>query len=83
MAAGCWLVTAVLHDGFEFVIPELPEPTMAFVLAKIKQFDDDNSFVESGLTKLIGCFPRNEDLADVLIKVATINSLYSKLIMGR
>jgi hypothetical protein len=56
---------------------DLPEPTIDFVQSKITQFNHDNEDLESDLTTLIACFPKNVDMSHVLIKVAAINLLYS------
>jgi hypothetical protein len=57
----------------------LPRPTVALVKEVGKRFDNDSSTspIEIALTKLIDKFPQNADLADVLLKVTTINGLYS------
>jgi hypothetical protein len=61
---------------------DLPAPEITYVRSRIRSFDDDNCSLESGLVGLIGCFPKNEDLGQILVKVAAINSLYNTRIWG-
>jgi len=56
---------------------DLPYPEIDFVRAKIDTFDNENRSIENGLTQLIRCFPKNNDLGQVRVKVVAINSLYS------
>lgn len=61
---------------------DIPHPDIELVQSKIDQFDKQNKSVESGLVQLVRCFPENEDLGHVLVKVSAINSLYSTQIRG-
>ena len=61
---------------------DLPIPTMDFVQSKISEFERDNDALERGLTELIERFPKNEDVAHSLVKVAAINSLYNTQMRG-
>ena len=61
-------------------IPEgtlLPIPTAELILTYGKRFDDDNKVAGRALTELIKQFPQNADEAQILLKVAAINQLYS------
>lgn len=42
----------------------------------IHKFDDTQSPTESALKKLLGLFPLNTDLDEIVLKVSTLNSLY-------
>jgi hypothetical protein len=57
----------------------LPKPTIELVRELGTQFDSDHNtaLIEYTLARLVGQFPRNEDIRDVLLKVTTINALYS------
>lgn len=50
----------------------------------IRQFEQNERYYEAdkAITKLINAFPSNSDLSAVLIKVTTINKLYSTNIMA-
>jgi hypothetical protein len=63
-------------------ITDLPKPTLEFAQTKIREFNLANENLERGLTQLIEAFPKNSDLAHVLVKVAAINSLYNTHIFG-
>jgi len=54
------------------------------VKQSIKQFDDDkkNNASDKAIMKLIEVFPSNSDLVAVLLKVTTINKLYSTNILS-
>lgn len=57
----------------------LPMPTVKLVRAAVAQFDSDPStgLVDRALAELIHQFPGNTDPAQVLLKVAALNSLYA------
>jgi hypothetical protein len=55
----------------------LTTPTEALVRAACEKFDRDNSVVEESLRELFNQYPGNSDLRHVLLKVVTLNALYS------
>jgi len=57
----------------------LPKPTVELVRELGGRFDDDPNTkpIEEAITVLMSQFPRNEDIRHVLLKVTTINALYS------
>ena len=57
--------------------PPLPRPTVEGVRAACDEFDRENSVTEAALAQLIRQFPHNFDESHVLLKVASVNSLYS------
>lgn len=56
-----------------------PKPTSERIEELGRRFDADRdtALVESALHRLLDQFPLNEDVRDVVLKVATINALYS------
>jgi len=56
---------------------ELVLPSAENVLAVCKQFDEENSITERALQELFRLYPTNDDEAHVLLKVTTLNRLYS------
>jgi hypothetical protein len=55
----------------------LDKPTIEAVRATGKRFYDENNVIEDALTRLFGHYPKNTEAADVLLKVITLNDLYS------
>ncbi|QLG10894.1 hypothetical protein HLB42_09010 [Deinococcus sp. D7000] len=55
----------------------LPEPSAELVRQKIEAFNDQGIVTEAAIDKLLTAFPLNSDAAEVLIKVITINRIYS------
>jgi len=58
-------------------IPQLPVPTEDLIKSYIDQFDQSEDVAERALSKLFGLFPANTALDVVLLKVVTLNALYS------
>ena len=60
----------------------LPSPTPELVASYIQKFDDSQAIVERALSKLFTQFPNNNNPEDVLLKVVTLNSLYTTGILA-
>ena len=60
----------------------LPPPTLKCVRSARDKFDEENQIVERALEEIFKKYPKNSDPSHVLIKVATLNSLYSTHIMA-
>jgi hypothetical protein len=56
---------------------ELEKPTVEAVKAAVKTFDEKYRVFEDALTGLLEHYPNNTKTADVLLKVLTVNDLYS------
>src|SRR5271154_7451407 len=56
---------------------ELVAPTANKVLAACKRFDAENEMAESALATLFAQYPTNHDRSHVLLKVVSLNALYS------
>jgi hypothetical protein len=61
---------------------ELPSPTPDLVVSYVQKFDDSQATVERALSKLFTLFPNNDKPEDVLLKVITLNALYSTGILA-
>ena len=55
----------------------LPTPTIELVKTECTKFDEENQLAEEALEQLRMQFPRNTDVSHVLLKVLTLNKLYS------
>lgn len=55
----------------------LPLPTPELVQAGIHTFSEQGKVTEPAIRRLIQAFPLNIDVSDVLLKVITINQIYS------
>lgn len=55
----------------------LEKPTVEAVKAAGKTFDKENKIIEDALVGLLEHYPNNIKTADVLLKVLTLNALYS------
>lgn len=55
----------------------LTTPTPELVRAACEEFNRDNMLVEQALTELFNQYPDNGVLSHVLLKVVTLNALYS------
>ena len=60
----------------------LRTPCAEIVVAAAARFDADNIVIENALKKLFGLFPSNSDPSEVLLKVVTLNRLYSTRILA-
>lgn len=56
---------------------QVPEPNTERVQDAIARFEHENSHEERALRGLFSFLPRNDDPAHVLLKVCTVNSIYS------
>jgi hypothetical protein len=57
-------------------------PTEERVRSACKEFDQDNQIVEQALDELFNQYPRNDKLSHVLLKVVTLNRLYSTQVLA-
>lgn len=55
----------------------LEKPAAEAVMAACERFDKDNKVIEDALDPLFSKFPMNSETAHVLLKVVTLNALYS------
>jgi hypothetical protein len=55
----------------------LEKPTVDAVRSADKNFDKENKIIEDALTGLFEHYPKNTKTSDVLLKVLTLNALYS------
>jgi hypothetical protein len=62
--------------------PVLRRPSAELVQEAIAQFDRDNSVVEEALNELFGQYRGNANLPHVLLKVVSLNRLYSTQIFA-
>jgi len=60
----------------------LCEPTVELVKTACDKFDHENDVVEGALSELFAMFPANTDIRHVLLKVVTLNRLYSTQIFA-
>jgi hypothetical protein len=62
----------------------MPRVTPALVWQYLRRFDRDERYFEAdeAIAKLVRAFPTSSDLSSVLLKVTTINKLYSTNIMA-
>jgi hypothetical protein len=60
---------------------ELVEPNTQAVQRACQEFDDDNAIAERALDELFGAYPANTVEWQVLLKVVTLNRLYSTNIL--
>ena len=56
---------------------DLPAPSAKRVNETIAAFDEQGIVTEAALRKLFNAFPLNTDVAEVLLKVITVNRIYS------
>lgn len=58
--------------------PLLERPTPALVVKYIELFDQGNAaLTDEALRRLVAAFPKNDDVAAVLLKATAINALYA------
>lgn len=55
----------------------LPMPTPELVRRAIEVFDAQGAVTEPAIRKLLQTFPNNTDVSEILLKVITINQIYS------
>jgi hypothetical protein len=62
--------------------PVVRRPSAELVQEAIDKFDRDNSVIEEALNELFGQYPGNANLPQVLLKVVSLNRLYSTQIFA-
>jgi hypothetical protein len=71
-----WLIRIIIVNA------ALATPTEDLVRDACREFDQKYGDVEEALTELFNQYPGNRDLRHILLKVVTLNSLYSTQILA-
>lgn len=70
------------REGIAAMNAEVSKPTAELVKKACERFDEDNLIVEQALKELFKQYPNNTDPSHVLLKVVTLNRLYSTQIFA-